>query len=147
MKVHPVFSKVDADLSQKGWTSTRAGYAMSQKKKKGVRVCTYAHREVGSRMMGRALSSKEWCDHVNGNPLDNRRENLRIVTPHENSQHRPHASAFRGVSFCYARKKYAAHVMHNRKSISVGRFNSPWGAAIAARMMRESLGFLDEVIA
>jgi hypothetical protein len=40
-------------------------------------------------------------DHINGNPLDNRRENLRIVNQKENCKNRRqnHGRRFKGVSF------------------------------------------------
>lgn len=40
----------------------------------------YLHREIAKTPKGMAT------DHINGNPLDNRRENLRIVTREENLQ-------------------------------------------------------------
>ena len=52
-------------------------------------------------------------DHVNGNGLDNRRENLRLVTPSENSINASHSrgrSLYRGVTFHKGSGRYQAQI-------------------------------------
>lgn len=52
-------------------------------------------------------------DHINGNGLDNTRDNLRVVTARENSQnyHIDKTSKYPGVSLCKDRKKmWTAHI-------------------------------------
>jgi hypothetical protein len=72
-------------------------------------------------------------DHINNNPLDNRRENLRIVTPEQNSMNRKSQkqslSKYIGVSKSH--KKWIAEITFKGKKFYLGRFNSEIEAAKA----------------
>jgi len=75
-------------------------------------------------------------DHINGNPYDNRRLNLRLCTKKDNvhnirvlSSH--NTSGFKGVSFDKYTNKWRAQIHVNRKSIKLGRFSTKEEAAIA----------------
>lgn len=66
-------------------------------------------------------------DHINRDPLDNRRANLRIVTRKQNEENRPStkvggSSKYRGVWFDKKNKKYRAAVTHNYKAHKSPRF-------------------------
>jgi hypothetical protein len=76
-------------------------------------------------------------DHINGDTLDNRRCNLRMVTARQNSTNsRPQdregrVAKFRGVSFCKLTKRWRASITDERKYLQLGRFSSAIEAAYA----------------
>lgn len=84
----------------------------------------------------------EIVDHINGDPLDNRRCNLRVVTQHINMQNRnrkPHArntSGYRGVVWHKERRKWAARAKLDGKNRFIGYFASREAAAEAAHAWR-----------
>lgn len=79
-------------------------------------------------------------DHINRNKLDNRRENLRIVTRKTNSYNLPvckrNTSGVRGVSWHKTRGKWRAHIYKDYKQIHLGVFTT-FEDAIAARQRAE----------
>lgn len=74
-------------------------------------------------------------DHINRNPLDCRRSNLRAATHQENmwnrGPNRNNASGFRGVSWSTAAGKWVAQASIGRKHVHLGCFTSAEEAARA----------------
>lgn len=74
-------------------------------------------------------------DHINGDPLDNRRENLRIATPQQNQANsRKRAAAtshYKGVSWHKKSKQWRATINFNRKQEHLGFFKDQDLAAAA----------------
>lgn len=75
---------------------------------------------------------KMQIDHINGNGLDNRKENIRICTPSQNQRNRNKSanktSIYKGVS----RTKYGtwhAYFRYNGKQINLGAYNKEEDAA------------------
>lgn len=75
-------------------------------------------------------------DHLNHDGLDNRRSNIRLVTPSENMYNRRlnynSTSGVSGVSWHKASGKWRAYVQVNRRQVSLGVFATV-EEAVAAR--------------
>lgn len=65
-------------------------------------------------------------DHINGDTLDNRKVNLRIVNYSQNVQNsrirKDNKSGYRGVSFYKKNKKWGAKIGYNNKYFFLGLF-------------------------
>lgn len=72
-------------------------------------------------------------DHINGNGLDNRRENLRIVTARGNAQnlHIPKTSKYVGVSWDDPNRKWVARIKIREKCRNLGYFDDEKDASAA----------------
>ncbi len=97
----------------------------------------------------------EYTDHINGNKLDNRRENLRICTNAENMRNRPapssNTSGYKGVTWHKQRNRWAARIKVFYKSIHLGLFDSKKDAAKAYNMAAKKhfgkYAYLNKIIA
>ena len=94
------------------------------------------HRIVLARKLGRSLAKGEDTDHINGNSLDNRRENLRGATRSQNNRncHRHIAnpsSRFLGVSWSKPSEKWRVEIKIGGKRVYLGSYQSEIEAAIA----------------
>lgn len=67
-------SDEDSDLLNRKWFRNSHGYAIAE------RTLTAMHRQIMERMIGREIAANECVDHINGDTLDNRRDNLRLAT-------------------------------------------------------------------
>lgn len=82
-------------------------------------------------------------DHINGNGLDNRKENLRFVTHRQNmqNQHRQKTSVFPGVCFDKRVGRWASQIRVNGKLKHFGSFTSE---GIAFNFYRSYLDQINE---
>ena len=120
------------EVSQYKWRS-RGGYAYNSLHN------IFLHALI----MGEAPEGKE-VDHVNRDPLDNRRQNLRFVTRSQNLMNtnvpRNNTSGTKGVCRDEKKSKWRARIGNNGGRIHLGRFNRKEDA-IAARKASESKHF------
>ncbi len=135
-----------ARLSQ--WTWSLQGRAPG--KQYAIRQCVIdgrnthiaLHREVVGlpRHSGPTTGDRLEPDHINGDGLDNRRENLRIVTHAQNQQNkRPNRNAtsrYRGVYWRTNRRRWVAEVRHAGRHFELGYFTDEHEAARAASVWR-----------
>lgn len=107
------------------------------------KVGGYVQAETGSRVVGDRkhirmhrliMNAKEGelIDHKNGNPLDNRRRNLRVCTQSQNGMNRKaqanNKSGYKGVSWMKTKNKWRATITVNKVQIHLGLFSSKLGA-------------------
>lgn len=128
-------AKVDPDVYEEvakhNWYLDAAGYARTN-------VWEGGRKSAAPRMHRMVLqdaSIKMHIDHINGDRLDNRRENLRVCTASQNSMNRGaqanNSSGYKGVIFDKNRVKWRAEICHGGKRLYLGRYNTAEEAAIA----------------
>ena len=123
-KNNPLHKKILLDsqdrhfLNEHSWCKDSHGYASAWIDHKCVRL----HHLI--------LLKKKYfeVDHVNRNPLDNRRCNLRYVTRSQNcmncSMKRNNSSGYKGVCWNKEHEKWVAQVGINKRKIHLGYFTS-----------------------
>lgn len=120
-------------LSQWKWYSSKRGYARRTANGTADTASTLMHRVIlefhGYDLMGMDV------DHINGNPLDNRKSNLRIVSHQENCFNRKlsrnNSTGHKGVSVYRPNGKFKASIKVNYQQKHLGYFDTAEEAAIA----------------
>jgi HNH endonuclease len=115
----------DADfewLNQWKWYVHGFWYAARMEARKGKRMVVLMHRKITNAPFGMDV------DHINGNGLDNRRENLRVCTHAENQRNTTrkrttNKSGFKGVCWRMVSQKWSADITLNSKQIHIGLFS------------------------
>lgn len=115
------------EIKQWKWSYSEEGYARRGFRLNGNNKHIALHRQIMKPPQGMDI------DHINGDPLDNRRCNLRVCTRGQNLSNRP---KHRGVSSIYkgvrrARKKWLASIKHDNVTTRIGLFETEIEAAIA----------------
>jgi hypothetical protein len=103
-------------------------YALCSTKQQQKRVTLYLHRLITG------ADGSDIVDHINGNSLDNRRENLRIVSASincANRQYEPGVSGYRGVHPSAKPGRWRARIKSGGPLRTLGTFASPEEAALA----------------
>lgn len=122
----------DGDLSQLCW-QLRGGrdhlpYVYRGTERNHVKAIHYLHRIIMERVIGRPLLRSERIDHIDRNPLNNRRSNLRIANASQNAanapKHRDGNNLYRGV---YRRNngRFSTKICVNRRVIQLGTYDTP----------------------
>ncbi len=117
-----IVDDIDADLQQFYWASDKKGYAQRFIKRTTVKM----HRVIMSRVVGRSLLQDEQVDHINRNKSDNRRQNLRLASHHQNSANQERRGKSKGIIFtkksANAIGKWRARIRYHGKLIHLGYF-------------------------
>lgn len=106
----------------------------------------YLHREVICVPKGKQV------DHINGNPLDNRKANLRLCNNEQNNSNKkkyPGKNNYKGTHLHKKSKKWLAKIKVKNKDIYLGSFDNEIDAAkaynAAAIKYRGEFAYLNHV--
>lgn len=128
---HAVVSDGDFEtVNQFKWYYDKTtGYAKRDVRIEGKRKCIYMHRFIN------ATSDGMLTDHINGNRLDNQRENLRTCNATQNHANKKieskFSSKYKGVYWHKNRDKWVSMIRFERKSTYLGVFTDEKEAAKA----------------
>ena len=107
-----------------------SGYVLYSGTKDGL-ICKRLHRII----MGDPEDLV--VDHINGDPLDNRKDNLRVVTVQQNNMNqginKNNKSGVAGVSWNKNANKWVAQISYKNKLIHLGCFDNLADAAKARK--------------
>jgi len=130
VEIHPnksVLIDLDdlAKVSAHSWCIAGKGRVRARVSTKRI----YLHRFIMSPPSGSVV------DHVNGDPLDNRKTNLRICSPAENAKNRSKnkisSSSYKGVRWHKVTARWCAVIKSNGKQYWLGLFKNEKDAALA----------------
>lgn len=120
-----LLSTEDLDLLKHNWSISN-GYYRGYYKGKTENLHKVIQLRVGF---------EGFCDHINGNKLDNRRENLRPATKAQNaynqSKNKSNNSGFKGVHWEELRGKWRARIKIEGRNKHLGYFDTKEEAAAA----------------
>ena len=121
------------------WALSTYGYAQSGNGKTTFKIHTL--------LLGK-LQKPFQVDHINHNRLDNRRENLRIITHQQNILNKrkksyrkgiPPTSSYIGVGWDKLKKKWISQIQVNKKHYRIGSFQNERHAAMARDIWAKDL--------
>lgn len=129
-KYETIVDTIDSDLANYRWIvricrKTIYAYRWKNKNEK-----THLHREILARKLKRdELLPHELVDHIDGNGLNNTRDNLRLATNSQNLFNRGKSvnnkSGYKGVSKIKNREKWIAQIAINGRNMNLGSFDTP----------------------
>lgn len=124
----------DWSFAQVAWFFQH-GYARREVGGRANRAVHYLHRDV----LGLRGGDGRQVDHINGDRLDDRKANLRLISHRDNGQNIVRSygtSSYRGVSWDDERGKWAAYAKLAGRKHHLGRFDDELDAAHAASEFR-----------
>ena len=132
-----VVDAVDADLDRFMWQAyfddgyTGGGKYVARRNSwigQNKRITQFLHRVILSRMLNRPLLSKELVDHIDTNPLNNRRDNLRLANTAQNAMNKGkpsnNTSGFKGAHYHKLNRVWEAAITVNGKQKHLGNFGT-----------------------
>ena len=104
----------------RAWWCGNRWYAVRSDYSSGKLKIIYLHRVINN------TPADMETDHINGDGLDNRKDNLRSVSKRENAQnkHAPKTSRFPGVLWHKGKQRWRAQIRINGKTKYLGHFKN-----------------------
>ena len=125
-----IISVEDSDLAELNWSvvlHSNTQYAQRHRRNETPKS-QFLHRVIMSRILDKPIKDVSGIDHIDGNGLNNRRDNLRTATQSQNLMNRignsNATSKYKGVSRYRDGKRWQAFIGLNGKSIYLGIFNT-----------------------
>jgi hypothetical protein len=116
-----LFDKEDLELVRKlKWCLDRQGYVIANNRRQAIKSgkkSILLHRLIMNFPEG------EQIDHIDRNPLNNQKKNLRICSNFENCLNKENLNATPGVSWNKENNKWRAYINKNGKYIHLGNFS------------------------
>lgn len=143
VRAYALVDAEDAPLSEHRWCLSAAGYAVRKLEGKVV----FLHRILCDLAPGDGLT----VDHINGDRMDNRRANLRVLSMRENAQNRRSlpgsTSEHKGVHWCSKAERWVAQGQRDGKRVRLGTFTDEHEAgAVAAEYCAQNLPYSPEAM-
>lgn len=113
------------NLNKYSWTENNHGYVITNINGRTIRMHRFIMNSPDDKVV----------DHINHIRIDNRRENLRILTPIQNNQNKrknffnTSSSKYKGVCFIKKKNKFTSCVIMNNKKTCLGEFENEIDAA------------------
>lgn len=130
-----VIDAIDGDLVQFKWYAQKQSDDLFRVQRNATysgsktRTTVLLHRVILERMLMRPIVRKELVDHIDGNPLNNRRSNLRLAFQGQNRANsrisRNNKSGYKGVYWRKDMKTWRAQIRKDKVIIHLGYFNTP----------------------
>jgi hypothetical protein len=132
------------DVLPKRWLKRHAsGYAFRVEHRRGKQTLTYLHRQL----LGLEQGDPRRVDHINHDPLDNRRQNLRIVNHFQsaaNTRGQRLNPYYRGVHFVKRTGKWAVECTIGGHRMFLGLYADPMVAEQVSSAVHRGLLRLPE---
>lgn len=130
---------VDADLAELTWTAVKQRnylYIVRRKRRGRGSPQVGIHRVILGRMYPHQIQDPHYvCDHIDGDPLNNCRDNLRLCTRAQNRHNggadRNNVSGYRGVTWNAKRQQWHATITAYGQRYFLGWFKDSKEAAKA----------------